>query len=275
MIFHIRDFGFSETASELLALLLEDRLIKNHWPQYNVRQREFGNYQYLALSRGPYPAIERVNTSGKDSHERLFGPFPDRYFAQNMLDIIHKHFHLRACREHEPVRRCLNHDIHICKGPCRGMITRDEYAILVDRVIDFLNGNERVIMERMIRIMEEAAKRLDFEKAAQMKERMGFIKRTCKRQRFIHAFKNTNLVIHENGLKALTHVIVQGNCTTWPGLQSEIEIHRIISEVRSGDSACKEDDRHLLDRANIVHDWITRNRDHTEYYFLPGDRGDR
>ena len=116
--------------------------------------------------------------------------------------------------------------------------------------------------------MEEAAKKLDFEKAARIKEQMDFMKKTCKRQRFIHAFKNTNLVIHEHGEKALTHVFVQGYCTTRPSRQSGKEICRIISEGRSGLTSGREDDRHLLDRANIVYDWITRNRDHSEYFFI-------
>lgn len=104
MAFNIRDFDYIETRSELLALLLEDHLIKRDLPWYNIRQKEYTQYKYLGMTRHPYPNCIVIDHDADLDEVTPFGPFRDQYFVDDVLEIIHRHFHLRSCLDARPFR---------------------------------------------------------------------------------------------------------------------------------------------------------------------------
>jgi excinuclease ABC subunit C len=256
MIFNIRDFAFHEADTELLALLLEDMLIKKHLPGYNIRQREFTQYRYLLITTDRYPACKMIDHSEDFGQQTVYGPFKDQYFVEDILHVIQRFFHLRACQDPEPFRRSLNYELGYCKSPCRGKIAPREYSRIVERVIDFLNGNDTFIMDKMTKEMDTSVATLDFERASELKKRLEFCTKFCIRQRFIHQFKTQNLVIRDNGDPHSTCLFVRGQLVK--------PTHLIPEAATKGRN---DDARFLLDRANIVYNWIAKEKNNCEYDF--------
>lgn len=267
MIFSVSDFCFHATGSELSALLLEDRLIKQHLPPFNTRQKEFNEYQYLSMTSDSYPRLKRLDRFDACKDENIFGPFKDKYFVDELLEIIHKHFHLRSCREPDPSRKCLNHDINLCEGPCRRNITPFDYSRIVDSVAGFLNGEEGELLARLERSMEKNASELDFEGASNAKKRIAFCRGFCERQRFIRRFKTGNLVILEKD-SGLTHVFIRGGWYEHKGRMSICGLHDLDDSVLQKTDTAVGDERHLSDRAHIIYNWMRGNTDSFSHQFI-------
>jgi len=254
----IRGFRFHETETELLALLLEDELIKKYLPRYNTRQKEFLEYRYLVVTKDEYPACMEISHDEVTEGQRIFGPFRDRVFLDDVTRVVHHVLNLRTCRDSTPVNRCVNFELRRCKGPCRGKTTPLEYAVIVDRTIDFLNGEETFVLETLASAMEAAARGHRYEIAAELRDRMAFCTRFCKRQRFIQRFKTEALVLTECGEKEWTHVFVRGRLRADGRTYSGSELEQVIAES-AADSA-EADARFLLDRAGIVYRYMESTR---------------
>jgi excinuclease ABC subunit C len=183
----------------LLALLLEDALIKEYQPRHNVRQQQYLGYQYILLTDGPYPTCRMIGKSDDPGQGRTFGPYKSRFFVKDLLYIIRRFLELRSCEETVPVRFSLSHEFGYCTGPCRGKISPEEYARIVERAVEFLNGNETDVVSKLTEAMEEASSAHQLENAEELKERLDFCERFCTRQRFLHRFGEKNLTLHENG----------------------------------------------------------------------------
>jgi len=270
MIFNVRDFNFHETSSELLALLLEDELIKKYLPYFNIRQKEYISYLYLTLTEEPFPTFRMINHSEKSEVRQLFGPFRDHYFVENILEIIRHFFQIRSCKEPEPTQKCMNHDIGYCRGPCRKKITKEAYSNIVKQAVDFLRGNEKIVMDRLEQTIENSVATQDFEKAAKCRDQMLLCRNFCERQRFIDLFKSKNFIVFENGAKDMTHIFIKGIGSSLNGHLSREKINEIVSNTGAHPED-REDDRYLLDRANILHRWIKMNGSHCQYVFIEPD----
>ncbi|NIO02218.1 MAG: GIY-YIG nuclease family protein [Candidatus Latescibacteria bacterium] len=269
MAFDIADFSFEVTRTEFLALLLEDELIKKHGPHYNNRQNELSEFRYLLLTDDNYPALVQVDHSETSKGRRIFGPFKDRYFADDLLNLIQQHLHMRACKDPKPFKRCMNCEIGNCKGPCRQKITPAEYAEIVNKVVAFLNGNETTMVEGLKNAMEAAAEAMDYEKASELKEKIEFCKRFGARQRFIDRFGSEKLVIVENGETEAVYVFEKGEQAGRSNPGEAIASGNLSSVQVARCSGV--DPRYLLDRANIVYNWLGKQRDTCEYYFEGGE----
>ncbi|UCE17182.1 MAG: GIY-YIG nuclease family protein [Gemmatimonadota bacterium] len=262
MISNIGDVDFYETDSELLALLLEDALIKDYQPRHNVRQQQYLGYQYILLTEGPYPTCRMMGKSDDPGQGQTFGPYKSRFFVKDLLYIIRRFVGLRSCEETVPTRFSLNHEFGYCTGPCRGKISPGGYARIVERVVEFLRGNETYAVGKLTEAMEEASLALQFEKAEEFKGRIEFCERFCTRQRFLHRFKEENLTIRENGI---VYEFEKGRLKALRGFTSQHPDIMTILCGRREDS--DEDPRFHLDRANIVYSWIHNEKNECEYYF--------
>lgn len=253
MVFSVRGFALHETPTELLALLLEDALIKRERPRYNVRQQEYAQYCYLLLTDDRYPALRVVD--GEGSSGTLFGPFRDRYLAAEILGIVRRHFHLRSCADPEPFQRSLNYDLGFCLGPCRGGVAPEGYGEVVDRVVCFLNGEVQWIAEALEGLMASLAETQQYEKAAEVREELSFCENFAARQRFIHQFKTRNLEVNEEGEEQVDYRFERGNLVsssvTSGGVRRDHAVPDLLSEPLT-------DERFLLDRANLVYTWLSR-----------------
>ncbi len=263
MVFSVRSFAFQETPTELLALLLEDVLIKRERPRYNVRQQEYAQYCYLLLTDDRYPTLRVVDGDGPSSGT-LFGPFRDRYLAADTLSIIRRHFHLRSCIDAEPFRRSLNYDLGFCLGPCRGGVSPATYAEIEDRVVRFLNGEVEWIADRLEGTMASLADAREYEKAAAVREELSFCENFTTRQRFIHQFTTRNLELREAGEEQVVYRFERGNLVSSSVAASAIPRDPAVP-ARLAEPVT--DEKFLLDRANLVYTWLNRQVPACSYEF--------
>jgi excinuclease UvrABC nuclease subunit len=267
MVHSIRDFNFLATDSDLSALLAEDELIKQPLPYFNRRQKKFGNYRYLELTKDPYPCLKIVEQPDGLDRSRYFGPFPDIHFIGRLLAVVQRCFALRACTDPVPSRECINHQIARCKGPCQGLIEPLEYDKIVMRVEAFLNGDAGLAEDALHRDMNRYAGSLEFERAAQLKESLEFCRRFSKRQRFTHAFRTRRLTVRRKDQKKPAYLFEEGCRILQPSDRRSGESGPAVKGTAGATTRKAEDDRFLLDRANIVYHWLHRNQDRFDYRF--------
>lgn len=174
------------TATEKEAVLLENALIKEHRPKYNVRLRDDKDYLSVRLDkRVAWPRLEVVRRPRADGAE-YFGPYPSATDARRTLRLINRHFQLRTCDDDEfrgRTRPCLEHQIKRCLAPCVLDIDRAQYESQVQYVELFLRGRSTELAERLDSEMRAAAKQLDFERAARLRDQVTAIRRVTEAQR--------------------------------------------------------------------------------------------
>lgn len=272
MVFEVRDFEVRVADSELLALLLEDELIKLHRPRFNIRQNEFLEYKYLELTADRFPRLRMLDHEADFGTRNVFGPYRDRYFIEDVLGLIHDYLGLRSCAASEPGDRCIRFDLGQCAGPCRGTISAREYEPRVTRTMAFLDGDVSEVAARLTEAMSAASERFEYEKAQAMKERLAFCGRFGERQRFIAAFRESRLTIVEAATATdptgRTYQFHRGQLITCerdgapaaPGDDAgDRSIHAGRPTSSDGPTRIDDDPRFLLDRAAIVHGWLRRN----------------
>jgi excinuclease UvrABC nuclease subunit len=262
MVFHIQDFDFRKTRSELLALLLEDTLIKRNQPQYNVRQQEYHDCRYLILTDDPYPTC-RIVTHQEAAGGHVFGPFRDQFLAARIVSVVNHQFGLRSCTDPEPFRKSLNFDLSLCPGPCRNRVPVKEYAVIAGRVLEFLSGDASWVARKLRLEMESSAANCEYEKAAELRERLKFCKEFAARQRFTQNFKAGPMTIHDQGGFPLTYRFMNGNLT---GIESE-NGNETGCTVPEDLSHIETDARLVLDRAILVYGWLNRNAENCRFEF--------
>lgn len=271
MVSNIAHIDFLETETELHALLLEDKMIKLKMPIYNIRQREFSNYQFLLLTKGAFPTF-RINAEfNPDEHEQAFGPFKDMYFAENVLRIIQVAFKVRICQSENPTRKCFQYNINGCTGPCQGKISQADYTQIINDAIYFLNGDASKIITKLEEILQQRIATLEFEKAAEIKEYISFADAFCQRQRFIQRFRFENFIIHESESASVTHIFIKGNFCLVSGNPTIDILREYIRNFQMADNPPSEDIRFVVDRANLVYRWLNQSKNKVESYFLIND----
>jgi len=172
-----------ETDTEVEALILEDSLIKQHLPRFNIRQRDDKTYPFLRLSvHEEFPALTIVRRATRDG-ARYFGPYITVGAMRTTLRLLRRLFPLRLCRRLRPGRPCLNFQMGRCPAPCAGEISPERYRELVRAVELFLQGRGTELAARMKNEMTRAAQELRFEEAAQLRDHVAAIEATLERQR--------------------------------------------------------------------------------------------
>lgn len=183
-----RDLEYVVTTTEKEALLLESNLIKKYRPRYNVILRDDKNYPALRIDpRESFPRIDVVRRFQKDG-ALYFGPYPSGYALRETLRLLNQLFPLRQCKSRKLVpkdRPCLNYSMGRCLGACAGKITQDEYRKMVEEVILFLQGKTDVLQQQLRERMEDAAKELQFERAAFYRDRLKGIASMLEKQHII------------------------------------------------------------------------------------------
>ena len=176
---------FVTTASEVEALLLEANLIKRYRPTFNIVLRDDKSFPYLYLRWGhDFPMIGKHRGSKREGAD-YFGPFASAGAVNDTLNALLRAFPLRSCPDSifaSRSRPCLQYQIKRCSAPCVGRISKEDYARIVDDVRSFLGGSTRDVQAKLKAEMEEAAERLDFEKAAVLRDRLKAIAHITSRQ---------------------------------------------------------------------------------------------
>ena len=185
------DFIPCETEAE--ALVLEQNLIKEHRPRYNVEMKDDKRYPYLKLTREPFPRLFKTRTVDQDG-ARYFGPYTSVSAMEQMLKSLQAIFPLRSCDYQipftDPVQReCLEYHIGRCEAPCTRRVDQPHYARMVEQVELFLEGHTGQLLDSLERQMEEAAEQQHYEQAARLRDRGRAIRRATERQRVITAHR--------------------------------------------------------------------------------------
>ncbi len=173
------------TSSETEALLLEQTLIKELQPPFNIVLRDDKSYPYVFISEGePYPRLA-FHRGSKKAKGRYFGPYPSSQAVRESLHVMQKLFQVRQCEDtffRSRERPCLQHQIKRCRAPCVGLVTPEEYARDVAHTIQFLQGRSDEITHDLIIRMNAAAEALDFESAAVYRDQLAALRRLQEQQ---------------------------------------------------------------------------------------------
>ena len=179
LVLHIRKIDWVVVNTEVEALLLENKLIKQHMPKYNVNLKDAKTFAYIALTREEFP---RILTSRKVSRKlESFGPYTDGYTRQDLQRLVVRVFKLRTCKT-LPKRACLNYHIHLCTAPCIGKATPEQYANQVKQARSFLNGNYQQTIEQLKTQMQTASDALQYETALELRNQILSIRLVTEHQ---------------------------------------------------------------------------------------------
>ncbi|MDQ3392527.1 MAG: excinuclease ABC subunit UvrC [Bacteroidota bacterium] len=178
MVSEIRTIEFTIVNSELDALLLENSLIKNQQPRYNILLKDDKTYPYLCLTKERFPRIYSTR-SVNHAYGTYFGPYASVKAMYNVVDLIKHLYTIRTCRytlSEDSVKQlkyklCLEYHIGNCKGPCQDLQTEDEYNNDIEQVIHILKGNLSIVRNHFKNEMMKAAENMEFEKAQGYKEK--------------------------------------------------------------------------------------------------------
>jgi len=188
IVSEIADLEFIITDSELEALILEANLIKQHRPRYNVRLKDDKRYPYIKIAwADPFPRVFITRRMEQDGG-RYFGPYTSSSAVHQTLDMLRRSFPYLTCNRTitgEDERACLYHDIKLCLGPCTGAATREEYRAMIRGLSRFLEGRSEEVIADLERRMKTAADKLDFERAAALRDQLQAAQHIIERQKIV------------------------------------------------------------------------------------------
>jgi excinuclease ABC subunit C len=186
----VRDIDYVVTDSEVEALALESNLIKEYSPRYNVKLKDDKSYPFVKITASePFPRVFVTRKVVQDG-SIYFGPYTDVTALRDTIDVVRKVFSVRSCHrridgETPGARPCLNYHIRRCLAPCTGAVTPEEYNRAVREVVMFLEGRSRELVKAVSERMDDAARRLDFERAATLRDQLRALESVTSRQKVV------------------------------------------------------------------------------------------
>ncbi len=190
MVSNVFDYDFIVTDSEYEALLLECSLIKQHKPKYNILLKDDKGYHYIRISKDTFPRI----TAEKNTKEPgdYLGPYTSGFITKEAVSEANRVFMLPTCHKKFPQdfgkgRPCLNFHIKMCMGVCRGKISAESYNKTIAQAVEYIKNGSMDSIRRMEQEMLDAAERLDFEKAAMLRDRINAVKKAAEKQKIINS----------------------------------------------------------------------------------------
>jgi len=192
----IKDIDFMLTDTEKEALILENHLIKNYQPKYNIRLRDDKTYFHLKLSlTEKFPRLLLTRRPQK-SQELIFGPFASAKKVRETITLLQGIFPLRRCTTRNfqtRERACVNYEIGRCSAPCAGKITPADYQKIVEQVIKLLKGEGKDLIKELEKEMYLASEKLEFEKSAKIRDQIQAIRESLEKQKV-----EVNLPLHRD-----------------------------------------------------------------------------
>ena len=184
MVSEIADFTYIVTATELESLLLEINLIKQYNPKYNVLLKDDKSYPYIEYIEKPYPKLKvsRYLQIRKKDHKKLFGPYPNAYAARRIVNLLNRLYPLKKC-DGNPKKVCLYYHIGECLGYCEKKIDQEKLKQMQEDILGFLNGNDKILKDKIIEKMESYSQALNFELALELKKELDYINIVLDKQK--------------------------------------------------------------------------------------------
>ena len=199
MVRTIADLETIVTHTELDALILESTLIKKHHPRFNIVLRDDKNYPYLRIDmKAEYPRLDVVRGLKKDGAV-YYGPYVPAGGMWEVLSLIRRTFPLATCKKEfkkdKPERPCVQHQIGRCVAPCSGEVDREVYRDMVAQVRLFIEGKNRDLVDLLKKRMDEASENMDYERAAELRDRIARIEGAFEKQKIISpGFENQDVI---------------------------------------------------------------------------------
>jgi excinuclease ABC subunit C len=194
LVSHIADLDVIITSSEVEALILENNLIKELRPRYNINLKDDKTYPYLVITSERFPRVLLTRQVRRDG-SLYFGPYTEAHQLRLILDLIGSIFPLRSCKyrlTEENIstgkfRVCLDYHIHKCKGPCEGLQSEEEYLSMIGEIVSLLKGRTSGLIRELTSEMQKKAAALKFEEAAELKAQIDGLCRYSERQKVVSA----------------------------------------------------------------------------------------
>ena len=201
LVSKIAKVEFTVTHTENEALLLENNLIKELKPRYNILYRDDKSYPYIYLSEDTFPRIT-LHRGAQRKKGRYFGPYPSAGAVRETLNLLQKLFRIRQCEEsffRNRSRPCLQYQIKRCTAPCVGLVTEEEYQQDIRHGIMFLEGKNTQVIDELAKRMEGASTNLDYEKAAIYRDQIVSLRHIQEKQYISNGQGNIDVI------EAITH----------------------------------------------------------------------
>jgi len=185
LVNNINKIEVINTRTESEALLLENDLIKNLNPRYNILFRDDKSYPYVCLSKHDFPRLKIFRGKPDKRKGIFFGPFPSAGSIRYTINHVQRMFQLRNCEDSamsNRTRACLQYQIKRCTGPCVGHTDKENYQLQIDQAQMFLEGQSSELIDQQIKLMEKCSAELDYEQAAQIRDRIETLRRVTEKQ---------------------------------------------------------------------------------------------
>lgn len=185
MVARIEDFETILTGTEVEALILECNLIKKHRPKYNISLKDDKTYPYLKVTlQDTYPRVYITRRVQRDGG-KYFGPYTNATALHETLKLLKRLFPIRSCKTMESKRPCLEYHIKRCLAPCADKISREEYMVMIDDIVMFLEGRTERVEKSLEQRMLQAADKLEFEQAGRLRDQLLAVQKISEKQRIV------------------------------------------------------------------------------------------
>ena len=238
LVSQIANIEVTVTHTENEALILENNLIKELKPRYNVLLRDDKSYPYIFLSADEFPRLA-YHRGPKRERGRYFGPYPSSGAVRDTLNLLQKLFQVRQCEDtfySNRSRPCLQYQIKRCTAPCVHYLTKDEYAEDVRHAALFLEGKDTQVIDELVRQMEEASAKLEFERAAHYRDQIASLRRIQERQYVSGAGGDLDVIVsaYEKGIGCVQVFFIRGghqlgNKSFFPGHTQDTDAAEILA----------------------------------------------
>ncbi|HVC28428.1 MAG TPA: excinuclease ABC subunit UvrC [Gammaproteobacteria bacterium] len=239
MLQHMANIDVTVTHTETEALLLENNLIKQHRPRYNVVLRDDKSYPYIHFDLNkPFPRLT-LYRGRRRKDGRYFGPYPSAHAARETVNLLQKLFLLRQCNDiffNNRSRPCLQYQIKHCSAPCVQFITQEDYGHDVQHAVLFLEGRTREVIDEMVKRMESASERQDFELAARYRDQIASLRNTSGRQHISAEYGDYDVIAADQraGLFCIAVMMVRGGYnlgsrTFYPKVAGKTSVQDVVS----------------------------------------------
>ena len=267
MVKNIEDLDVILTDTELDALLLECEKIKKIRPMYNQLMKNHENYSYIKINKNiNYPYIEVSKEIEDDS--LYLGPYTMDKKLDEIVNIISREYKIRTCKI---MNKCIKYDLNKCVGPCREIISRKDYNIIIDKIINDLNNSNENLINILNKKMQDEISKLNFEKANDINHDISLLKSLSYKQNIINNANENKLILAWINLdnENIKIYIIKGAKL----LKSEIikienfKLNDLIYKIKENILKDNEDideevvDKYYIDFANIVYSYIKNNKD--------------
>ena len=182
LVSEIVDFDYIVVNSEIESLVLENNLIKQYDPKYNILLRDDKSYPYIELSNDIVPKLSIVRSiNRKKNHNHLYGPYPNVTAARETVNLLNRMYPLRKCNTYNK-KPCLYYHINQCLGYCTNKVDNDEINKMKNEIIKFLKGDHSIVSKKIEEEMYLESSKMNYEKAKELKELLDYINITLTKQ---------------------------------------------------------------------------------------------